>query len=64
MKRYNFNRYRRSGLMAEGIGVHASSLKNAIKQAKELNNDESETLVFDNNDPCITDCDICKTEKN
>jgi hypothetical protein len=45
--------------MAQGVAVHADSLEAATVQAEQLNADKTEVLVFRDNMPCVTQCDVC-----
>lgn len=63
MKRWNFDRYRNGVKMAEGIGVHKDTMDGAVIAANEMNNrhpdSDGETLVFRDNNPCVSECDKC-----
>lgn len=63
MQRYNFDR---KG-MAQGIGVHATNYEEAICKAIKLQSNlfhENKLnaccpLIFRDNQPCISQCNIC-----
>lgn len=61
--RYRFYRYRKNVLMAEGIAVHASSMRDAIKKAESLKYAPDERLEFFDNSPCAkgVGCADCNT---
>jgi hypothetical protein len=66
MKAWNFDRYVGKRLKAEGIRVHAKNLEDATSQAYELlvkthpdGRFNRETLIFRDNEPCVSKCSIC-----
>lgn len=60
MKRYNFDRFQRGRLMAEGVSVHAWGLDEAAAKAAMFR-EGMDTLQFSDNTPCpeIIGCSIC-----
>lgn len=63
--RYNFDRYRKGRLMAEGVAVHAGSVDEACAKAMALLYRKNEVLRFTDNAPCtpLERCSICNHAK-
>ena len=61
--RYNFDRFRKGELMAEGVAVHANSMAEALVKANALLNGEDAELRFTDNEPCVAalKCQICES---
>ncbi len=64
MQRYNFDRLRYGGqVMAEGIAVHADTIKEATTMAEGLMRNDTEAIRFRDNRPCpaVLKCSYCMT---
>ena len=66
MKAWNFDGYRDGKLMAEGIRVHAENIDLAWIIVTKLHAKtcpkreiHREYLVFTDNNPCVSKCNIC-----
>lgn len=56
---YRFKRFHKGVLMADGIGVHATTMDDAIERAQKLM-DRGDTIEFESNRPCVRKCGICQ----
>jgi hypothetical protein len=56
---YRFKRLTRGIIMADGVGVHARSMDEAIQKAHKLM-DYGDRIEFESNKPCVRQCEICK----
>lgn len=64
MKAFNFDRFRRRVLMAEGITVHADSLPEAQEKAARFlaAYPVGDSIVFVGNRPCGAWCSKCRAD--
>ena len=53
----------RGRVLAEGIGIHAESMEEAEKAARELMKPGEQKIRFRNNNPCVRECGICAASK-